>query len=70
MLDKGAKGYVNCQATVIVPFPIDFNDRAYINCAYCRYYRTSTRRCQLTDEVIAFETKGVGNDCPLEIIEE
>lgn len=69
-LSKGAKDYVTCQATVTVHFPIDFSDKAHINCMYCKYYRTSTRRCQLTDEVIGFESKGVGFECPLEIIEE
>lgn len=64
--DSGVRGYVFGVATVRVPFPIDWTGVANINCVQCPFYSSSSRRCQLNKEVVAFPEKYVGDMCPLE----
>lgn len=39
-------------------------------CEACRFYRRSSKRCGLTDEVIPWPDKYTGRNCPLTLEEE
>ena len=66
--ESGVSGYVHCIATVDMHFPVDARGNAYIQCDMCRFYRRSTNRCNLTDEIILNPNKYVGNYCPMQTI--
>ena len=68
--ESGIPAYVKAQATVTVFFPIDERGNRHIRCELCPYYSSSTRKCWLTGEVIAFPMKYVGSECPLEEVTE
>lgn len=65
--DSGVKGYVFGTVTLRVGFPIDWHDVPHISCMQCKFYSSSSRRCQLNKELIAFPERYVGDNCPLEI---
>ena len=70
MFESGIPRYIKAQATVTVYFPVDERGNEYVRCEMCRFYSATTRRCRLTDEVIAFPTKYTGGSCPLEEVTE
>lgn len=69
-LDDGTSGYLKGTASVATYFPIDRKGTAYIACEACRFYRRSSKRCGLTDEVIPWPDKYTGRSCPLTLEEE
>lgn len=69
-LDDGTSGYLKGTALVTTYFPIDRKGTAYITCEACRFYRRSSKRCGLTDEVIPWPDKYTGRNCPLTLEEE
>lgn len=64
-LSRGVKGYVYARALVEVTFPVDFHDRADINCCQCKYYRRSAQKCGLNGEICEYPDKYIGSRCPL-----
>ena len=70
MFDSGISKYIKARATVTVYFPVDEKGNPHINCEMCHLYSGTSKRCKLTDEVIAFPSKYVGGRCPLVEIEE
>lgn len=68
--DDGVSGYLKATATVTTYFPIDRKGNVEVYCEACNFYRTSSRRCGLTNEVVPYPTKYVGRECPLEPVEE
>lgn len=68
--DTGVSRYIKARAVVEVGFPVDWRGSVEINCMHCPFFNRSTGRCNLTQSVVAFPTKYVGSECPLEPIEE
>ena len=68
--DSGVSGFVKCYAVVNVNFPIDWKGKAEIACKHCNYFVRATQRCGLTQQVVNFPEKYVGECCPLEIVNE
>lgn len=68
--DDGVKRYIRCKAVVYVGFPVDWRDNPAIACKYCQFYVHTTRKCGLTQDVVAFPDTHVGSECPLEEIIE
>lgn len=68
--ESGVKGYITGVATVTVHFPVDWKDRAFVCCKQCPYLSSNERICQLNKQPVAFPAQYVGQDCPLEIVEE
>lgn len=70
MFESGVSKYVACKAEVHMFFPIDERGKSMVCCALCSYYRKTINRCGLTEEVIPFPDRYVGDGCPLEEIKE
>lgn len=68
--DSGVKRYIKAVATVEVGFPVDWHDRADIACKHCNFFVRATQRCGLTQQVVNFPEKYVGECCPLERVDE
>lgn len=67
--ESGVSRYIVGEATVRVFFPVDSRGNAKIACEVCRFYSTSSRRCNLTGEVPEYPMLHVGSACPLERVE-
>lgn len=68
--DSGVKAYIRAYAVVKVNFPINYKDNADISCYQCGFFSRNTGICQLTKKISEYPQKYVGQNCPLEIIEE
>lgn len=68
--DSGVKRYIKTYAVVEVGFPVDWRDNAEIACKHCNFYVRATQRCGLTQQVVNYPEKYVGECCPLQPIEE
>ena len=64
--ESGVKRYIKGTATLTVFFPVDFRDREFISCEFCRLFSRSSGRCNWTSEIVPFPEKSVGYECPLE----
>ncbi|MGN0553352.1 MAG: hypothetical protein ACI4I1_08210 [Oscillospiraceae bacterium] len=63
---SGVKDYIIGTATVQAFFPIDFKDKSEICCRQCRFYRISSRKCGLNEELIPYPENHIGPFCPLD----
>ncbi len=68
--DSGVKRYIKAVAVVEVGFPVDWKDRADISCKHCNFFVRATQRCGLTQQVVNFPERYVGECCPLQMVEE
>lgn len=68
--DTGVASYIFGRATVTVGFPVDYRGNAEIACKHCPFYVRATQRCALTQQIVNFPEKYVGECCPLERIEK
>ena len=68
--DSGVAAYVTGVANIKVYFPVARNGNAAINCKQCPYLSTNERMCQLNKAPVAFPNQYVGDNCPLERIDE
>lgn len=63
--DSGVKGYIKAVAVVETNFPVDWKDNPEIACKHCNYYVRATQRCGLTQQIVNYPERYVGEDCPL-----
>lgn len=68
--DSGVKRYIKARVTLEVGFPVDWRDNAEIACKHCPFFVRATNRCGLTQDVVNYPDKYVGDSCPLEPVEE
>ena len=68
--DSGVKRYIKTYAVVEVSFPVDWKNNAEIACKHCPYFVRATQRCALNQAVVNYPDRYVGNECPLQPIEE
>lgn len=68
--ETGVKRYIMAQAVVTVGFPVDWRDNAEIACKHCNFFVKATQRCGLTQQIVNYPDKYVGECCPLEEITE
>lgn len=68
--DSGVQRYIKTKAVVHQSFPVDWRGSVEIACKHCNYFDRAKQRCWLTQQVVNFPDKYVGECCPLEIIEE
>ena len=68
--DTGVSRYIKTRAVVETSFPVDWRGSVEIACKHCNYFVRATQRCGLTQQVVNFPEKFVGESCPLEPIEE
>lgn len=68
--ESGVMKYIKAIAVVEVGFPVDWRGNAEIACKHCQFYDRAKQRCNLTQQVVNFPDKYVGECCPLERIEE
>ena len=66
---SGVKDYVIGTAKVQVFFPVDFKGNADVCCRQCRFYRISSRKCGLNEELIPCPEEYIGPSCPLDFDE-
>ena len=66
---SGVKDYVIATAKVQTFFPVDFKGNADVCCRQCRFYRISSRKCGLNEELIPYPEKYIGPNCPLDFDE-
>lgn len=66
---NGVSHYTIGRAVITIPFPEDC-----VRCQYCPYlkYEDYAKRhsCRITQEWLLYPFHGVGESCPIEIIEE
>lgn len=63
---SGVSGYIRTRAVVEVNFPIDWRGSVEIACKHCNFYVNATRRCGLTQQVVNYPERYIGESCPLE----
>ena len=68
--DTGVSRYIKARAVVEVGFPVDWRGSVDISCKQCNFFVRATQRCGLTQQVVNFPEKYVGDSCPLEPVEE
>lgn len=68
--DSGVKRFIRTRAVIEVSFPVDWKDNAEIACKHCNMFVRATQRCGLTQQIVNFPDKYIGECCPLELIEE
>ena len=68
--ETGVKRYIKAYAVVEVGFPVDWNDRPEIACKHCNFFVKATQRCGLTQQIVNYPEKYVGESCPLEEVTE
>ena len=68
--ESGVKRYIKGRVTLEVGFPVDWRDNPEIACKHCRFFVRATNRCGLTQDVVNYPDKYVGETCPLEPVEE
>lgn len=68
--DSGVKRYIKAVAVVEVGFPVDWKDRADISCKHCNFFVRATQRCGLTQQVVNFPERYVGECCPLQMVDD
>lgn len=68
--DSGVKRYIKARVTLEVGFPVDWRDNAEIACKHCPFFVRATNRCGLTQDVVNYPERYVGESCPLEPVEE
>lgn len=64
--DTGVSGYVRTFAVVRVAFPIDWRGSVEIACKHCQFFDRAKCRCNLTQQVVHYPDRYVGDGCPLE----
>ena len=67
--DSGVKRYIKARAVVEVGFPVDWRDNPDISCKHCNMFVRATQRCGLTQQIVNFPDRYVGECCPLEPVE-
>lgn len=68
--DTGVSKYIKTIAVVEQCFPVDWRGSVEIACKHCNFFVRATQRCGLTQQVVNFPEKGVGECCPLELVKE
>lgn len=68
--DTGVSRYIKTRAVVEVYFPVDWRGSEEIACKHCPFFVRSTQRCGLTQQVVNFPDRYVGESCPLEEVKE
>ena len=68
--DSGVSGYIRTRAVVEVNFPIDWKGNVEIACKHCDFFVNATRKCGLTQRVVNFPERYIGECCPLEEVVE
>lgn len=66
--ESGVKRFIKGVAVIEVNFPVDWNDKQYINCTQCQYLSSNERMCQLNKQPVQFPTRYVGDSCPLNLV--
>ena len=67
--ETGVKRYIKTKAVVKVSFPVDWRDSVEIACKHCQFFVRATQRCGLTQQVVNFPDRYVGESCPLDLEE-
>lgn len=66
MFETGVKRYIMARAVVEVGFPVDWRDNPEIACKHCNFFVRATQRCGLTQQIVNYPEKYIGESCPLE----
>lgn len=69
-IDSGVKDFIQGRAEIIVNFPVDWSNRAYVCCEKCPYLSSNERICQLNRQPVQFPQRFIGYDCPLRFEKE
>ncbi len=68
--DTGVMKYIKAVAVVETGFPVDWKGNAEIACKHCNFFVRATQRCGLTQQIVNFPDKYVGETCPLQEVTE
>ena len=68
--DSGVQRYIVTEAKVRTCFPVDWKGNAEIACKHCNFYVRATQRCALTQQIVNFPERYIGECCPLEEVTE
>ena len=66
----GVKRYIKTCAVGETYFPVDWKDNAEIACKHCNFFVRATQRCGLNQTIVNYPDKFVGENCPLQEVEE
>lgn len=68
--ESGVMKYIKARAVVETSFPVDWRGNAEIACKHCNYYVRATQRCGLTQQIVNYPERYVGECCPLQEVTE
>ena len=68
--ESGVMKYIKGRAVVETRFPVDWRGNAEIACKHCNFFVRATQRCGLTQTIVNFPERYVGEDCPLQEVTE
>lgn len=68
--DSGVMKYIKARAVIEIGFPVDWRGNAEIACKHCNMFVRSTQRCGLTQQIVNYPERYVGECCPLEEVNE
>ena len=68
--DTGVMKYIKAVAVVETGFPVDWKGNAEIACKHCNFFVRATQRCGLTQQIVNFPEKYIGECCPLQEVTE
>ena len=63
--ETGVSRYITGTATVAAFFPVDNKGNMDVTCDQCRFFNQRNRRCNLTESLCPYPTRGIAPDCPL-----
>lgn len=68
--ETGVMKYIKARAVVETGFPVDWRGNAEIACKHCNYFVRATQRCGLTQQIVNFPERYIGECCPLQEVKE
>ena len=68
--ETGVMKYIKARAVVETGFPVDWRGNAEIACKHCNYFVRATQRCGLTQQIVNFPERYIGDCCPLQEVKE
>ena len=68
--ETGVMKYIKARAVVETSFPVDWRGNSEIACKHCNYFVRATQRCGLTQQIVNYPERYVGECCPLQEVTE
>ena len=68
--ETGVMKYIKARAVVETSFPVDWRGNSEIACKHCNFFVRATQRCGLTQQIVNYPERYIGECCPLQEVTE